>query len=152
MFDKKKYRENFDLKKGDVIICRTNGTLAYVGKPILIDQDYPDIIFPDKLMRLRCKNNILPEYLEYILNTTIARPQIEAMARTAVGNFAIGNDDIFNLKLPLPTIFEQKILVKKIREIRLEISKLKKEAINTISKAEIIMEKLILGNLSLEDL
>lgn len=53
--DKLQYRVSFDLKVGDILICRTNGTLAYVGRPALIQKDYKDIIFPDKLMRIRCK-------------------------------------------------------------------------------------------------
>jgi hypothetical protein len=35
------------------------------------------------------------------------RTQIEAAARTAVGNFAIGSKDIKALKAPLPPLAEQ---------------------------------------------
>jgi type I restriction enzyme, S subunit len=114
--DKKSFRENFDLIKGDILLCRTNGTLAYVGRPAILEKDYPELIFPDKLMRVRCKANVLPEYLEYILSTSIARPQLEANARTAVGNHAIGNEDVFNVELPIPPISEQEKVVKQVKE------------------------------------
>jgi type I restriction enzyme S subunit len=143
--DKIQYRESFDLKQGDILMCRTNGTLAYVGRPVLVEQDYQDLIFPDKLMRIRCKENIRPEYLEYILSTSVARPQIEANARTAVGNHAIGNEDVFNLEFPLPPTPVQLMLIEKIKEVKNEIAKLKSEAITEIRNAERVIEQMILG-------
>ena len=42
----------------------------------------------------RCK------WLVYILGSDIARPQVEANARTAIGNHAIGNEDVFSIEIP----------------------------------------------------
>lgn len=148
--DKKQFRESFDLRKGDILMCRTNGTLAYVGIPALIERGYPDLIFPDKLMRVRCKSNIIPEFLEYILGSSIARPQIEANARTAVGNHAIGNEDVFSVKLPLPSIAEQQKIVEMIGEARREILRIKTEAFTLKKKAEKEIEQMILGTQSVE--
>jgi len=86
--DKEHFRENFDIKRHDILMCRTNGTVAYVGRAAVIDLDYLDLIFPDKLMPVRCKENIEPEYLAYVFSTSIACPQIEANDRTAVGKAA----------------------------------------------------------------
>lgn len=148
--DKKPYRENFDLIKGDILMCRTNGTLAYVGRPAILEKDYPELIFPDKLMRVRCKANVLPEYLEYILSSSIARPQLEANARTAVGNHAIGNEDVFNVELPLPPISEQEKLVKIMQEARNESGRAREEAMSLKRKAEKEIEKMILGTRPVE--
>ena len=148
MVDKEPFRENFDLIKGDILMCRTNGTLAYVGRPALISKDYPAMIFPDKLMRVRCKDNILPEYLEYILSSSIARPQLEANTRTAVGNHAIGNEDVFNVELPLPPLDVQEALGGAIQKSRNEIATITKEAAELRKQVENKVEKLILGTLS----
>ncbi|WP_169734389.1 restriction endonuclease subunit S [Desulfocurvus vexinensis] len=148
--DKKQFRENFDLCKGDILMCRTNGTLAYVGRPAILDKDYPDLIFPDKLMRVRCKANVLPEYLEYILSSSIARPQIEANARTAVGNHAIGNEDVFNVELPLPPLPEQEMLIKVVQEARTESRRTREEAMSLKRNAEKEIEKMILGTRPVE--
>ncbi len=143
--DKKQFRENFDIKKGDILMCRTNGTLSYVGRPALIDEDYPDLIFPDKLMRVRCQENIEPEYLLYVLSTSIAHPQLEANARTAVGNYAIGNEDVFNVELPLPPISDQLSLIFIITKTKIEIAELRDEIHKTIRSAEETVEQMILG-------
>lgn len=148
--DKKQFRENFDLCKGDILMCRTNGTLAYVGRPAILDKDYPELIFPDKLMRVRCKANVLPEYLEYILSSSIARPQLEANARTAVGNHAIGNEDVFNVQLPLPPISEQEKLIKIIQEARSKSGRAMEQAMSLKRIAEKEIEKMILGTRPVE--
>ena len=126
-------------------MCRTNGTLAYVGRPAILEKDYPDLIFPDKLMRIRCKSNILPEYLEYILSSSIARPQIEANARTAVGNHAIGNEDVFNVELPLPPITEQERLVKIIQTTKSKIGHATEDAMSLKRNTDKEIEEMILG-------
>lgn len=98
--DNTREREAFALRKGDVLMCRTNGTLAYVGMSALVPDSMPNLIFPDKVIRVRTKDTILPEYLWQVLQSHPVRAQIEAAARTAVGNYAIGTDDIWNLQIP----------------------------------------------------
>lgn len=143
--DKKVFRENFELSKGDILMCRTNGTLAYVGCTVILEKDFPGLIFPDKLMRIRCKDNVLPKYLEYILSSGIARPQIEANARTSVGNYAIGNEDVFNVELPLPPVSEQKKLIKIVQKARDESGRAKEEAMILKMEVEKEIEEMILG-------
>ena len=148
--DMKPFRETFDLVKGDILMCRTNGTLAYVGRPAILDKDYPELIFPDKLMRVRCKANVLPEYLEYILSTSIVRPQLEANARTAVGNHAIGNEDVFNIEIPLPPLSEQERLIKMLQEKRSKSGRATEEAMSLKRRTEIEVETMILGSRPVE--
>jgi restriction endonuclease S subunit len=103
-------------------------------------------------MRLRCRENIEPEYLSYVLSTSVSRPQIEANARTAVGNYAIGNEDVFNIELPLPSVPVQLNLISKINKVKMEISKLRAEAKKILKSAEVTMEQLILGLKSVKDI
>jgi type I restriction enzyme S subunit len=91
--DSPRVRADFDLRQGDILMCRTNGTLGYVGMSAYVERDMEDLIFPDKVIRVRTLANILPEYLCQILQLPQLRIQIEAAARTAVGNYAIGSDD-----------------------------------------------------------
>ncbi len=97
------YRHLYDLCKGDVLLCRTNGTKAFVGYPALVTKDLPDYIFPDKVMRARVINSaLLPEFLWQLLRLPTIRAQVEAAMRTAVGNFAIGGKDVEEMEIPLP--------------------------------------------------
>ncbi len=110
--DRLQFREQFSLQQGDILMCRTNGTLAYVGMSALVEEEIPDMIFPDKVIRVRPNMaKIEPAFLWRLLQLRALRTQIEAAARTAVGNFAIGGKDIKLLNVPLPPIDEQCRLV-----------------------------------------
>lgn len=113
--DEPALREQFALKKGDILMCRTNGTLAYVGMSALVEKDVADMIFPDKVIRVRPDTSqIDSRFLWRLLQLPALRMQIEGAARTAVGNFAIGGKDIKALKVPLPPLAEQILLVESL--------------------------------------
>ena len=109
--DEPALREQFSLKAGDILMCRTNGTLAYVGMSALVEADIDDMIFPDKIIRVRPDlEKIKPQFLWRLLQVPAVRSQIEAAARTAVGNFAIGGKDIKALNVQFPEPEEQETL------------------------------------------
>lgn len=110
--DEPALREQFALKTGDILMCRTNGTLAYVGMSALVEADIDNMIFPDKVIRVRPDlGRIEPGFLWRLLQLPAVRSQIEAAARTAVGNFAIGSKDIKALMVPIPSVDQQKTLI-----------------------------------------
>ena len=111
MKDEVRLREQFSLLKGDILMCRTNGTLAYVGMSALVVTDVEDTIFPDKVIRLRPDpNKINSDFLWRLLQLPALRRQVESAARTAVGNYAIGGQDIKSLAVLLPPISQQHAL------------------------------------------
>jgi type I restriction enzyme S subunit len=115
--DEPALREQFSLKAGDVLMCRTNGTLAYVGMSALVEADIRDTIFPDKVIRVRPNlDKIESQFLWRLLQVPAVRSQIEAAARTAVGNFAIGGKDIKALKVPLPPSEQQMALAQALND------------------------------------
>ena len=144
-FDNARVRAEFDLRKGDALLCRTNGTLAYVGMSALVRADMPNLIFPDKVIRVRVKDNILPEYLWQVLQSHPIRAQIEAAARTAVGNYAIGTADIWNLQIPLPPLTVQKQIMECVAEGREEIAREREAADRLARHINAKVEALILG-------
>jgi len=115
--DKASLRDQFSLRAGDILMCRTNGTLAYVGMSALVEADIEDTIFPDKVIRVRPDlNRIEPKFLWRLLQLPALRIQIESAARTAVGNFAIGGKDIKALKVPLPALERQGVLAEALND------------------------------------
>lgn len=144
-FDVARYRHDFDLREGDVLMCRTNGTLGLVGMSALVEADMPDLIYPDKLIRIRCREDVLPAYFWKLVQMGFARSQIEAAARTAVGNYAIGSDDIRELSFPLPPLSVQQAIMKRVDAGRAEIAKLKADAKTRADAAKADVEAMILG-------
>lgn len=144
--DNAKNRKRYDLRQGDVLLCRTNGTLAYVGQSALVEQNLSDLIFPDKVIRVRLKENMLPAFFWRLLQTPPLRSQIEAAARTAVGNYAIGGRDLWQLRLPLPPLETQQTLVSAIETARKQAATLRAEAELLKTQAVAETEAAILGN------
>lgn len=144
-FDVERYRSEFDLKAGDVLMCRTNGTLALVGMSALVESNMSNLIFPDKVIRVRCGPKLLPGFLWKLLQMPFARSQIEAAARTAVGNYAIGTDDILALRFSLPSLSVQQTMMERVDAARAEIAKLRAEAKARADVAKADVEAMILG-------
>ena len=69
--------KSLSLKKGDVLICRTNGNPKLVGKSAIVLKNY-DYAFASYLFRIRSdKKKILPTTLVIYLNSSIGRSEIE---------------------------------------------------------------------------
>lgn len=143
--DKAAVRREYNLREGDVLMCRTNGTLNYVGMSALIERDLENLIFPDKLIRLRAQPNLLPEFGWKALQSPPLRSQIEAAARTAVGNYAIGNEDIWDLRIPLPPLPVQRALIARVRAGRETIKRLRAAGQAHAAQGRAEIEALILG-------
>jgi len=144
-FDSEKFRRIYDLRAGDVLLCRTNGTLAYVGQSALVKRDQADLIFPDKVIRVRLNDSIEPAYFWFLLQTPHLRAQIEAAARTAVGNYAIGGRDIWELRIPLPPNEIQQSLVAAYASARTRAASLRAQVEATRAQALAQVEAAILG-------
>jgi type I restriction enzyme S subunit len=144
-FDDARVREEFALRKGDVLMCRTNGTLAYVGMSAIVPEDMPHLVFPDKIIRARTNETILPEYLWQVLQSHPVRAQIEAAARTAVGNYAIGTEDIWNLQIPLPPLDVQAQIMQRVAAGHKEVAREKEDADRLALAIVQEVEALILG-------
>ncbi|OJU89937.1 MAG: hypothetical protein BGO13_12630 [Burkholderiales bacterium 66-5] len=145
--DAQRLREAFALRRDDILLCRTNGTLAYVGAAALVQEDMADMIFPDKVIRVRLQQNVLPAYFWQVLKTPFLRAQIESFARTAVGNYAMGGKDVWKLRLPLPPLDIQKSLVHAIAQARDAASRLREDACQERRRARQTLERALLGTL-----
>ena len=143
--DEARLRNQYALRTGDVLLCRTNGTLDYVGRGAWVEDDYSNLIFPDKVIRVRLKNNMLPAYFWHLLDTPYLRAQIESFARTAVGNYAIGGKDIWKFSFPLPPLDIQQTLVTAIGQARAEAATLRQQANQLRAQARRQIEAALLG-------
>jgi type I restriction enzyme S subunit len=142
------YREQFALQAGDVLICRTNGTLGMVGMSAWVPEDVPDMIYPDKLIRVRVNPSaLLPAFLWRLLQLPLLRAQLEAAARTAVGNYAIGGADLWDLQLPIPPLEIQQTLLDADDNNTSHAAQLRQRAAIIAAEAMERVEEMILGNL-----
>lgn len=94
-------RERFALKQGDVLINRVNA-LTHVGKAAVVPELLEPTLFESNMMRLRCAETLVPEYLGVILRSDIARRHWLARSKPAVNQVSVNQRDTKSLCLPLP--------------------------------------------------
>jgi type I restriction enzyme S subunit len=149
-----KPREHYEVKPGDLIISRANIT-QYVGASALVGKVRPKLMLCDKLFRVIWKQDstILPEYLNEILKIPHLRWQIENNLTGASPTMKnISKPALMALQFPLPPLDIQEEIISEIEEKRKEASALQNDAKVSQKQAEVEIERMILGTLSVEDL
>ena len=102
--------EKYQLKSGDLVFARTGAT---VGKSFLI-KDVPDqAVFASYLIRLRARGNISSEFLYYFFQSPDYWSQILA-GQVGAAQPNVNGTKLAQLKIPLPSLAEQKEIVKKL--------------------------------------
>lgn len=101
--------EIYNLKQGDILIIRSNGSLSIVGKCALISEFEEGYLYAGYLIRLRPNQAlILPEFLISILSSHFLRMQIEKKAKSTSGVNNINSVEIQQLVVPICSIAEQR--------------------------------------------
>jgi len=94
---------------GDLLISRAN-TVELVGAVVVVEEDYPNLILSDKILRLVPDPKIADgRYLLYALRSREARKHMESRATGTSGSMRnISQDTIRTAPVLLPPLAEQK--------------------------------------------
>lgn len=115
--------EKKNVQKGDIIIVASTGSKKIIGKPALIEQDYPDMQIGAFLRIIRLKYAELLPYIWLIFRSPLYRDRISTLAKgTNINN--IKEEYITELPIPLPPLSEQHRIVAKIEELFNAIDKI----------------------------
>ena len=117
-FDPKE-KEKLSLKPSDLLIIRSNGSLELVGKVAIITGNESDCLYAGYLIRIRFSNlnETLPQYIFYALRSPEIRKVIEINARSTSGVNNINSKEIAALSINLPSIDEQKQIVRRVESL-----------------------------------
>ena len=137
--------DKFSLHKGDLLICRSVGSYDHIAKCALVEENEPHILFPDIIIRARFSGSILPDYAREVMQTPLGRSYFQSSARTAVGMWKIGAEDIHNFPIPLPPLERQERITQLVGEKRAEIAREQERIRCLTSSAEKEIEEMILG-------
>jgi len=147
-----KIAKRFSISKGDLFICRSVGSYDHVAKCALATEDAPNIVFPDIIIRVQFKNSLLPEYVREVVQTPLGRSFFKSNARTAVGMWKIGAEDISNFPIPVPPLAVQRQIVERMAAERAEIAREREAAERLASEINAEIEALILGTKKVSEL
>ena len=137
--------EKFRLLPDDLLACRFNGNLHYVGSFSLYrGQSAAPQIFPDKLIRFRVQHHkVLANYLRYALNADSVRVQVEGFCATTVGNIGISAGNLKTVKVRIPELDEQHRIVAKVDELLALCDRLKADLVDARTRQARLADTLI---------
>lgn len=94
-------------QKGDLIFSRAN-TREMVGATAVISKDYPELILPDKLWKIRFQANANVYFIKHVLSTEFIRGKFSAVSTGTSGSmYNVSMDKFKNISIPLPSIVLQ---------------------------------------------
>jgi restriction endonuclease S subunit len=140
-----KIARNFHITKNDLMICRSVGSYSLIAKCAVVEETAENILFPDIMIRVRLGKRLLPEYVRELIQTPLGRDYFQSNARTAVGMWKIGAQDIINFPIPVPSIEVQQNIIDRLQEKRAEIAQQREQSAQIRQEAEAEVEALILG-------
>jgi type I restriction enzyme, S subunit len=96
------------LSPGDLLICRTNGSIGLIGKSAVVHSLPEPTYFASYLLRFRFVNSVLSsEWVHIVLESPQGRRYIEAKAASSAGQHNINLKTLHGLSIPLPALAEQ---------------------------------------------
>lgn len=136
--DKKEY-ESLKLETGDILLVRSNGSVSLVGRTALVTDREKGMAYAGYLIRLRVnKDLIIPEFLQYQFQSYAMRLQIELPARSTSGVNNINSEEVKNLQIALPSLDEQREVVRRLKATFMFLEKNEQE----FNKAKSYVDKL----------
>lgn len=110
----------YSLQANDILFARTGGT---VGKSFLIE-DVPCLsVYAGYLIRTRCSNKLVPQYLKLLMESEIYWKQLkEGTIATAQPNF--NGQKLAKMVFSLPPLPEQQRIVARVESLMKEIDEL----------------------------
>jgi type I restriction enzyme S subunit len=109
----------YELQRGDLLACRFNGNLHYVGR-VAVYEKYSGHrqVYPDKLIRFRLHQSLInPWYIRLAMNCQGIRSVVESMCATTAGNIGISATNLKTVTIPIPPFEEQYRIVAKVNAL-----------------------------------
>lgn len=131
-------KERYIIRSGNILFARTGAT---TGKSYLI-KDCPEAIFASYLIRIVVKEQINSHFLYLVFNSFIYWRQItQQMGGSAQGG--VNASSLANIKIPLPSILEQKKIAEILSTVDTAIEKSKEIIEKTKELKKGLMQELL---------
>jgi len=136
----------YSIRQGDLLIIRTNGNPAYVGRTAVVGHLSETVLYASYLIRIRVrKDRLLPDYLHFCLKHEAIRKLLDNGIRTSAGNYNLNTKGLRSVLLPIPKAAEQHKIVKRLMSMESEVNANMHaaEQLNTVKRG--LMQELLTG-------
>jgi len=100
--------DRFSLECGDVLVVEGHASAEEVGRAARWDLDKRPFLHQNHLLRARCGDALLPEFLTAVLNSPLGRAHFRRHAKSTSGLNTINSAVLRDFTLPLPPLDEQR--------------------------------------------
>lgn len=102
--DQENIKKYVSPQKGDLMFSRAN-TKEMVGATAIIREDYPELILPDKLWKIRFSDVTNVIYMKYILSSQTIRNKFSAASTGTSGSmYNVSMEKVKAIQIPMPEI------------------------------------------------
>jgi type I restriction enzyme S subunit len=125
------------LTPGDILIQRSN-TIEYVGTSAIYDGEPKEFIYPDLMMKIQVvREKAIPEFIHICLSAEQVRRYFKSKATGTAGNMPkINQKTVLDTPIPMPSIAEQKEVIKQVHQYLYILEKVRVEYEELIIDAE----------------
>ncbi|MBA4319762.1 MAG: hypothetical protein C0412_15285 [Flavobacterium sp.] len=116
ILEDKEYNQ-LKLVLGDVLIIRSNGSVSLVGRSAIIRKKHEDFAYAGYLIRLRCGEELKPDFLNYTLKSSFLREQIVKTSHSSSGVNNINSQEIKDLKIYWTSPKKQQEIVSRLESL-----------------------------------
>ena len=146
------YHEVFE---NDILIIRSNGSRDLVGKCAIVPALERRYAYASFLIRIKASDKVLPKYLVRYINSSMARGQLFAKAKSSSGIHNINSKELGSIRIDVPTIEEQTEILKIIEPLikkELDVKDITSNMIENIAELKkSILAKAFRGELGTEE-
>lgn len=133
-----------DVREGDILVCRTNGSLDLIGKAAVIRGLSRPHSFASYLIRLRVRgDSVLPDFFHLFLSSPAGRAQIERESRTTAGQYNLNLRILNELELPLPPLPEQHEIVRRVESLFALADAIEKRVASASARADKLTQAIL---------
>lgn len=110
--------ERLALRKGDVLLVRTNGNPQYVGRSVVVDDLQEKTVYASYLIRIRCDESTLRSaFLAEFLNAPTTRQRLRGEVKSSAGNYNINIAGIRKQPICAPKVVDQNALLLQLKDL-----------------------------------
>jgi len=135
--------ENKLVKENDILMVQCGST---TGKVAIVPKQFENYLANSFSFIIRSNNEILQEYLFYILNSSIIQKQIKRSQNIVSVRPNTSKPAVENLLVPLPPLEKQNEIATHISQIRSKANVLIQQRKEILEQAKQEVERMILGN------
>ena len=133
------------LRTGDVLMCRTNGSISLIGKTAVVRRELQPLhSFASYLLRFRfTETQFVPHWFHFYVTSVLGRTFIERHAASSAGQHNVSLRLIHGMPIPLPPLAEQRRIVAEV-ERRLSVVQQTESAVEaSLQRAERLRQSIL---------